>query len=344
MDLNISTRSYNTYGGTPEFEIIEALFELSDQSFGTALQKIEICLCFASRPDATPRSSLEGMFKDYHAWLETGPSRTFRRKRAELDISTKAEFAFARDIIPKAKHEYKARNERYIYTRQLEVLALLEAELKASKSKFKASDDFDHAGFIEWVGSLGAQIPKTKAEADALIEKMNARRQKIFDQKSAWQKLDIDWDDYHRDARTLVPDHRLWSIIDDFAPNGNDTGADVLSFVEEDIKALQNASDEGRAFYKQIWIDWDFSWPPNRTPSDEIEYTAHRQLVVGLAFAHLKLLGHCPEWLRVLALEEVTNYKRYIAEQNADWVHLQEAVAMQDLMISVLDGPSETRP
>lgn len=342
LDLYISIQSYRSFGGTPEFQAIESYFGPSGQDFGSALETIELTLRFASKPGIAPRRTLEAVFESYHDNLKNNPERTFRRKKALLALNVYADFVFAEDIIPRNSKEYEARNERYNYDWQVAVSNILITELEASKSKFKSTDDLDVLRLMDWVKGLPTYIPRTKAEAEALAEKLNKHRSEIRSRMSPWEHLDIDWDDYHPNARKLVPDHRLWSSVNDLAPNGNDTGADILALVQDQKKALMKSIAHGKNLYKDTWSNWGFAWPPERQPSDSSDYHAHRELILGLAFAYLKILGNCPAWLRDEAIVEITSYKDYVERQLQDWPHAKEALTIQTEMDRVLRSAAST--
>jgi uncharacterized protein YfeS len=189
---------------------------------------------------------------------------------------------------------------------------------------------------MDWARSLPSRIPTEKQGADELAAGLDKRRRQRYERLSPWEKLDIDWEEFHLRAKDLVPDHRLWSVIDDLSPHGNDTGSDVLTLVQENASALGSGSDEGRGFYRATWEGWGFSWPPELQPSDEVEYNTHREFVVGLAFAFLKVIGQCPPWLRASALNETERYREFLEHRHKSWEHLQEAIAMQALMHSIL--------
>jgi uncharacterized protein YfeS len=264
------------------------------------------------------------------------PSRTFRRKKGLLEIATGVDFLNAQDLIPEKQSEYQARVGRYLYDRQLRVGQLLVSEIEACRQKFKASDDIDFGAFIDWVRSVPSSIPKEKAEADVLIGALSERRRERREKLSPWERLDIDWDEFHPRAKALVPDHRLWSSVDDFSPNGNDTGSDVLALLQEHASDPSLLSDDGRTFYRTTWEEWGFSWPPVHQPSNDLEYKTHREFVVGLAFSFLKVLGKCPPWLRVSALDEIAKYRAFLEDGTARWEHFEEAMTMLALMHSTL--------
>lgn len=340
LELHILACSYNVHGGTPEFTALEALFDQAGTTFGSAVREIKFALYLAAGPDVQPLPSLEEGFKNYHEnWLPSLPSRTFRRSKGLIEISVRIDFLHAQDLIPETKAEFQARMDRYLYDRQVTVFRLLIAELEAFKKRFKPSDDFDYPKFIDWARSLSARIPKEKSEANELAASLAERRRQRYEQMSPWEKLGVDWEEFHPRARELVPDYRLWSETDDLSPNGNDTGADVLASVQEDASKLESSDDEVRALYRKTWEDWGFSWPPDQQSSDETEYNIHREFVVGLAFACLKVLGHCPAWLRTAATDEIERYQQFLEHRHKDWEHLQEAVAMQALMHSTLLAP-----
>ncbi len=324
---------------------------LTQENFGSALRGIEFEICFTSKPESKPLPKeitlfseyhvppMVSRFNEYHNWLNAiQPSRTFQRKKAKLEIAAiRADFAFAEDIFPESPEACRERNECYMYEWQLEVLKLVIAELDKCRKKFNSKDDFDYPKFMKWVYTLPEQIPRTKPEAMTLIKQMEQQQSQIYEQMSPWEKLGIDWDDFHPAARDIIPDPRLWDEAYDFSPNGNDTGADVFSMVQEQKRKLKTAKDEGKSFYKKVWTDvWGFSWPPNREPDDNHDYTAHPEFVIGMDYSYLKLFGQCPEWLRSLALNEIVEYQEYLTTHHQDWEYLNEALEMQKITKDIL--------
>jgi uncharacterized protein YfeS len=104
---------------------------------------------------------------------------------------------------------------------------------------------------------------------------------------SPWERLGIDWRDFHPNARRILDDPFYWEEANDFSPHGNDTGADLLS----DYRTWSSAHPAGDplAFLRGLVASWGFAVdstdPTFRAVSDEA--------AVALAFAELKIRGVC---------------------------------------------------
>lgn len=145
---------------------------------------------------------------------------------------------------------------------------------------------------------------------------------------------------FHINAKKLIPDERLWDIANMFAPHGNDTGNDILSIVNKnrDNPTVNPMTPElGRPFYTEITESWGTK--AGIGPDDSIEYNLHREIVVGLAFAHVKIFGFCSPWLQNLALKEINNYYQYLDGNELNWGYRDECrehlVAMKQCMKAV---------
>ncbi len=110
--------------------------------------------------------------------------------------------------------------------------------------------------------------------------------------ESVWVDLDEDWSDYHPTARVVVPDPALWAVSYDYAPNGNDTGADLLWELKGSGHLI--LLDEGRALLDARLAAVSSLIESSGGRHDYLE----REYVLGLAFCFLKIHGYCPKWLR----------------------------------------------
>jgi uncharacterized protein YfeS len=93
----------------------------------------------------------------------------------------------------------------------------------------------------------------------------------------------------------------LWDVCDEWAPNGNDTGADVLELYRDWRKRNRNTKAE--KYFQLLMHDWEVTVPPD--PSDEYSTQTYHQAIVGLAFAQLKLHAKCDPPIALLALKSL---------------------------------------
>jgi uncharacterized protein YfeS len=148
------------------------------------------------------------------------------------------------------------------------------------------------------------ELMQIRAEAEA---KRAAERAT----KSAWDLLDIDWDEFHPQAREVLDDPFFWDCVDDLAPHGNDTGADLL----EDYRRWQKRNPSGSllkflAVLMKRWdiepIDWnivDEEQTNALAAGKPINLQVCNEAIIGLAFAAIKVKGQCPKAVVDLALK-----------------------------------------
>lgn len=331
MKLDLPIRTFNSFGGSFAFAPVLALIELCEEEFGTGLQKIEVTLCFISKLPFSEQGvdpSLQASFKCFHNYCTHLPKRRFLRKQATLKIEALAEFASAEEI-------NRPRKEACLKWLP-PVLEILISELEQCRGKFKASDDFRVDDYLKWLRAQHKRLPKTQRAAKKLVELFSQKEEDETSLLSDWDRLGLNWKDFHENARNVVSDPRLWSRGHDFAPNGNDNGADLLTRFR--AQKSRSARNEGKSFYKKLQKEWGFD--PQAKPGDSAEYDLKREVVVGLAFAFLKLFAYCPTWLAEEAIGEIKAYEAYLATNHLDWQHRDQCLEYQELMLScLLDCP-----
>lgn len=329
MELDLSIVTFNTYGGGATLGALIALIELEEQSFGSALEVIEFDVFFkSSLPFSQQRAhkSLKQSYDDFHKERCTAlPIRRFMRKKRKLKIAVLADFATAEEAsgFGEPKLEW-----------QSAALDLLISEVEACRKKLKPTDDFRFRDFLDWLQQQHDNLPKTKDEAEALDRRWRELVDTKREQLDEWQLLGLDWDEYHESAREVVSDPRLWSMGHEFAPNGNDSGADLIyMFRSEKSRWVRGG---GKAFYRNLAQGWGFD--PKAPPSDTIDYEMKREAIIGLAFAFLKLFAYCPAWLADEAIHTIDDYKSYLAVHHLDWEHREECLEYQDSMLTCLNS------
>lgn len=340
MKLTVMENSFNSYGGSVVFKPLEALISLEDVDFGTALSVIILTLQFNCKLPFEQQNVNKSLRSSYDKFIDhtESPRRIFRRKKSELEICTKARFVSSEDFFPKSQAQYKKRNETYFKDWNLQVLEILKAELIASKNKFKKTDDFDFEACLMWIESLRQKLPETKDHADNLIETYNKQRSLEYSKLSEWERLGIDWSDYHVSARDVVPLVELWSITNEFAPNGNDTGADVLYSFETNKEKVRKSKDEGRAIFEKEWEHlWGKRIPQANGNYDDLALNDYRKFTIGFAYGFLKHLGFCPEWLKAETCKHIKEYEEFAEREYSEWEHLDELKAMNQITASCLE-------
>jgi uncharacterized protein YfeS len=148
-------------------------------------------------------------------------------------------------------------------------------------------------------------------EAAAVSAQSKEKRLAEDATKSWWEVMEIDWHKFHPKARETLDDPFYWECGDDFAPHGNDTGADLLADYQKWIK--RNPSTSPMVFLNRSFagwgivpIDWnitDESEVKNLVETKRMELAVSNEAIIALAFAVLKVNGECPAELSDLALK-----------------------------------------
>ncbi len=147
----------------------------------------------------------------------------------------------------------------------------------------------------EWNRLLKANAEKDRAEYAAM---------------SPWDQLDIDWTEFHPKAREVLDDPFFWDCIDEIAPHGNDTGADLLEDFQKWNK--RNSQKSPLIFLENLFSKWDIEpidWhlakrnAVLKVESDRpIELALCNEAAIALAFAVLKQRANCPADVALLAM------------------------------------------
>ena len=294
IEFTCSKNTYNTLGGSRLYSPVASLLtvKLNGTKFGDAVAEIEITANLRSER-RNPKKTLERLFDQFHEYIESLPSITFRRKRKRVEI------AFCSEHFTEADE----RGSTPIGAEQWNVAAKEVAEaLSLLKKRIKRNDDFDLESFLTQATQiLEAGLP-SKTSWKNVGDEAKAIQQAILATKDPWELLDIDWDEFHSRAREVLHDPFFWECADDYAPNGNDTGADLL----EDFKQWnkRNPRTSPMSFLRRLmkgWgiepIDWLVTAPSETltlNKRDSISVSVCNEAAIALAFATIKCRGQCP--------------------------------------------------
>jgi uncharacterized protein YfeS len=142
----------------------------------------------------------------------------------------------------------------------------------------------------------------------------------------------IDRRRYHKVARKLLRDSFFWDCMHDFAPHGNDTGADLLNFYRDWLKSQPGG--DPLVFYQQLMDEWEMD--------ETIEHHRHvlDEGAIAIAYAELKLRGQCGSDVKALAKAAIMR-QREAAIQAESWPHKDERLRTLDLLESTLEKMPE---
>ena len=176
------------------------------------------------------------------------------------------------------------------------------AALLLLRKRIKPDDDFDVERFLADAASILATRIDTMEEWEQIRQQATAKRKARLATKDPWVLLEIDWDQYHPKAREVLDEPFFWETANDLAPNGNDTGADLL----EDYRRWdkRNATASPLVFLDRLMKKWDIK-PIDWSITDKemvrklereepIALSVCNEAAIGLAFAVLKMRATCP--------------------------------------------------
>ncbi len=289
--------------------------------FGSGVTEIELHPYFRSTQPA--KKTLENMYVKYHASLEDLPRLRFLRKKQRITIDFNSMIATAEEISKFGPPQLELFLEFYHEVHTV---------LRDIKKKIKPSDEFDVDKFLAWVDRKKADLPKNESNFKEISEQLKRYEEQRRAAMDDWQKLGIDWIDFHPNAREILDLPFYWDCTNDFSPNGNDTGADVLGMYTDWRK--QHKGKSSQIFFEHLLDGWEVSRNPK--PGDDFSIQTFDESAIGLAFAHLKLESNCPEWLRNLALAAIERQERIIKTEYSTWNLFSERMETFALLRSKL--------
>ena len=306
LEFYLMARTYNCYGGHVTLSLIPGFLLLDAPDFGPALAELTVTMHFATSGPA--RKTLERMYADFHAMRPMLPKVVFRRSRqtACIDVSS--------DLIDGDEWEHSRGLSLSLFNAGFEETL---SAIQRLKTRLTPKDDFRLEAFISHCESQRPILPATDLELAELQNRTREREAAIRAAESPWERLGIDWRDFHPDARLILDDPFFWECANDFSPHGNDTGADLLSDYRAWLK--RHPHDDPMQFLEVQARRWGM-------PLDEAAGTDFEVLdetAVALAFAEFKLRGACRPSAAEFALRAVAR-QRANALAAVSWPHRED--------------------
>jgi len=312
VKLYILHQLYNCYGGHKSISLVSDLLEYAEPDFGTAIEDFEITLHFNHQ--SPTKSPSDPMYKSFHDNLKKLPKCTFYRKKKRLALEIEGTFTTGHELEKNRRPPIKI-NPDWVKG----ALSDIADNLPLIKAKIKKSDDFLFSDFESHILKTLDEMPTDIDELEKFSERVQQRKDESFEKLDDWEKLGLDWSEYHPSARDLVPLPELWSCIDEFSPNGNDTGADTLAIFRDWNK--RNKSTPSLIFLTKLLQDWEIDI--KRPYKNEYSTHTYFQAVVGLAFASAKIRGECEQTVKEKASVAIKDYLERIANIT-NWEHKKE--------------------
>lgn len=303
MEISVSIHTYNTYGGHSSVSLVGEFFMLGIPIYGEGIRELDVHVYFQG---GIAKTSLESLYEQYHDFLKKLPSTKFYRKKQRFELNYVSKLGNSGTVSGFGPAKLG------LFTEGAKEVA---AELSLLKAKIKKSDDFQCEEFLSFISDKITQLPKSEDDFSKLLETIEVERARKLDAMDEWEKLGVDWIDFHGNSRKILDSTFFWDCAEDFSPNGNDTGADVLSLYQDWRK--RNRRKPGMVFFDSLMTDWDVNLPP--AENDEFSRDTYEQSIVGLAFAQLKVDGACDLDINRLALDAIESYRKRLATSHRDW-------------------------
>lgn len=312
LAIHVMACTYNCYGGHPTLSLLGDFLLLDAPDFGDAIKEIELILRFAD--SGPPERTLEGMYESFHANQATMPLVTYRRSKGRMEIAVASSVMDGRDW--KASRELSLELFKRGFDEVIQALSLM-------RKRLKKTDAFDLDAFLAHCEAGRRSIPDSEEGLQQLAANLKVADQARRDAMSPWEKLGIDWEDFHPEARKILDDPFFWDCVHDFSPNGNDTGADLLESYRDWLKGRRDVHP--MRFFERFSKECGYDSP------QAMDEESFDEAAIGLAFAELKLRGLCDEEVRALALTSIER-KRVEAEASVDWSHRDERLKTLEMM------------
>ena len=314
LRLTVSKRTYASFGGDSSLSLIGRYLQSNLPRLGDGIREIEITVCF--RNSGPPRATLESMHARFAEFVRTLPTTRFLRKKGRFEL------VYLSNLGDASLVEGFGPPRLQLFVDGARELA---TQLTILRSKVKPKDQFATGAFLDHVSSKIALLPASDEELTQLAEKLDSEAKRQREAMDEWEKLGIDWVDYHPESRAILDDPFFWDCIDDFAPHGNDTGADVLAAYME-----SKHRPPGVEFLDRLMRNWGMSLSP--APVDPIELATAEEAWIALAFAQVKMNARIENTVRTRALDAIAGCRARHERDHADWDLLPERLRTLDLL------------
>lgn len=297
-------KSYNMYGAHTTLTPIASFLMMGTDEFGGAVKELIVTLHF--RNVGSPQKNLQTLLQQHDSYRSTLPKINYRKAKGRVEIEVASELEEDRG------GKTSARLSLPVFERGVDEVC---RALSLMRSRIKPADDFDLDAFLAHCEAARLRIPTSDAALQRLAAALSAAEEAKREAVSSWEKLFIDWEDFHPKAREILDDPFFWDVADPFAPNGSDTGVDLLGAYRQWLEAGRDV--DPLHFFKHLCMRWGYA--NIESMDDELRHDA----TVGLAFSELKLRGVCDERVLTLAIESIRQ-QRVQAEASASWPHRAE--------------------
>lgn len=307
MEFLVMVKSYNRYGGHTTLSRIGDFLLMGANNFGDGIKELTITLYLS---DSGPsKRTLDQCLESHNRNRSTLPKVTYRKEKGKLEINIASDIIDARDWKPSPRPSLP------LFERGVEEII---GALPLIRRRLKDSDAFDFEAFLAHCEVAQQHIPNSESALEELVSELRETEKAKRDVMSPWEKLGIDWQNFHANAREVLDDPFFWDCTDDFSPNGNDTGADLLEAYRDWLKGYKDG--QPIRFLERLAKQWGYS------SIESMDHDVRAEAAVALAFADLKLRATCNAETRKLAIEAIEQQRRQ-AEASTGWSSRQERLS-----------------
>lgn len=333
MRLEVCCYTYRTMGGGASVASVALYMEWFLRTVAPLELTVSVEACFRS---ARPKRGLIELYDAFHRSLRALPTTRYSPKKASFSIRYESRATTDKEF------DGASPTTLTVFGAALRELSTLVPTLLCGHRALGSM--VDASELTRAFDAAIAELPSTDQALQRLIEELSVAKSARLAQLSRWDRLEIDWSDYHPGARKLLDDTFFWEVADDHAPHGNDTGADLLA----DYRTWREASRPGptSVFLEGLWRRWGygadaFGWKTQPlstwTKDDELVIQVHLEAVVALAFAQIKLDGRCEPTCRNEALLAIRRELNPAVAAHFGWSIPEERVRRLKQLESVLE-------
>lgn len=337
MKILVLAKCSYIYGSGMLAWLVGHYLESGLADYGTAVTEIYVLIAFRGGEKRFPHS-----FMEFHSkYLPSLPTTRFFRKKARMDIQYETKVA---DATLLEQHGFPS---TYLFAKALSELAV---NFHLIDSRLKKSDDFDLARFHADVSRAVSEAPRSDGDMKSLYEKLEDEQKERSAAMDPWERLGVEWDEYHPSARSLLNDPFFWSGIDSDAPHGNDSGADLLNDFKKWNK--RHAELPAHKMASRLLKDWEADGMNLRMSDaaavlsllEEDSFTLRTadEVMIAVAFAAVKLRGCCDRETRELAMLAIERER--IPEMVSKWKDAGIRRSRLDQLARTLESIPETTP
>ena len=334
MKLSVLIQSYSSHGGAETTTLAGEFLAEYLRDLPPGMLEVEVVACFRSR--GKPHRTMQSIWHDFHDSLTGLPHARYSAKKGRLQIRY-ASHMHAEDAID---------GEPVLDAFQAivrEVATVVASTLVEHKSLRK---EVPLAALQSALAHAMAEMPATEKALQQLAITQQGHAIAAAAVAEPWEKLDVDWKLYHPQARELLDDPFFWDGVDEYAPHGNDTGADLLDAFR-DWRRRHRGVPASR-FLLTMLKRWNYTSGVRALLSkpmelwneeDELMLEVLDEANIAIAFAQIKLEGTCDADLREAALHSIERQLDPAVHAHFSWtVPLEHRDRLEQLRAKLAAG------